>query len=184
MSKPFRKKTCAVWLCGVAVLLLLYLTHREWFDLLLLRDVVERHAFAARTLYLLLLSLLGFTFLPSTPFAVSGVLLFSPGEAYALNLIGILTSSTLIYYFARYLGLDAAFEARFPDSTKKVHAALQRKEFPIIVGWSFFPVVPTDVIIYVSSTLNIPYWKCLLGVLLGEGALNACYIFSIDMLIF
>ena len=124
MSKPFRKKTCAVWLCGVAALLLLYATHREWFDLLLLRDVVERHALFARGLYLLLLSFLGFTFLPSTPFAVSGVLLFSPGEAYALNLIGILTSSTLIYYFAHYLGLDTAFEARFPTSMKKVHAAL------------------------------------------------------------
>ncbi len=182
MSIPFRKKTCAVWLGCVATLLLLYFTKREWFDLLFLRDIVAQHAVLARGGYLLLLSLLGLTFLPSTPFAISGVLMFSPGEAYTLNLIGILTSSTLIYYFARYLGLDAAFEARFPDSTKKVRAALQRKEFPIIVGWSFFPVVPTDVIIYVSSTLKIPYWKCLLGVLIGEGALNACYIFSIDRL--
>ena len=68
-----------------------------------------------------------------------------------------------------------------PAKIGKVRTALRRKELPIIVGWSFFPVVPTDLIIYVASTLSIPLWKCLLGVLLGEGTLNAFYIFSIGL---
>ena len=42
-------------------------------------------------------------------------------------------------------------------------------------------MVPTDLVIYVASTLKIPLWKCLLGVLLGEGALNAFYIFSVGV---
>jgi uncharacterized membrane protein YdjX (TVP38/TMEM64 family) len=70
------------------------------------------------------------------------------------------------------------FESRYPEETRKVKGALKRKELPIIAGWSFFPVVPTDLIIYVASTLKIPLWKCLLGVLIGEGTLNAFYIFS------
>ncbi len=41
-------------------------------------------------------------------------------------------------------------------------------------------MVPTDLIIYVASTLKIPLWKCLLGVLFGEGALNAFYLFSVN----
>jgi uncharacterized membrane protein YdjX (TVP38/TMEM64 family) len=131
-------------------------------------------------IYLLILSLLGLTFIPSTPFAIGGVLLFSPGLAYLLNLVGILTSSTIVYYFARFLGVGTAFEERFPRQTQKVQSALTHKELPIIVAWSFFPLVPTDLMIYVASSLRIPVWKCLLGVLIGEGTLNAFYIFSVD----
>lgn len=35
--------------------------------------------------------------------------------------------------------------------------------------------------IYVASSLRVPLWKCLLGVLVGEGALNAFYIFSVGI---
>ena len=178
-APAFKKKTFVVWLVCVATLLVLYQVHRDWFDVERLRALVDENSALVITIYLGVLSLLGLTFIPSTPFAIAGVFLFSPALAYALNLVGILTSSTIVYHFAHFLGLHTAFETRYPEKVTKVREALRRKELPIIVGWSFFPVVPTDLIIYVASTLSIPLWKCLLGVLIGEGALNAFYIFSI-----
>jgi uncharacterized membrane protein YdjX (TVP38/TMEM64 family) len=181
-QKPtFKRKTFIAWLTVVAVALVLYFTHREVLDIEVVRSLVDRNRAFVIPVYLLFLSLLGLTFIPSTPFAIGGVLLFSPEVAYLLNLVGILTSSTIVYHFARFLGLGTAFETRYPRRTEKVKEALNRKELPIIVGWSFFPVVPTDLIIYVASTLNVPLWKCLLGVLLGEGTLNAFYIFSVGL---
>jgi uncharacterized membrane protein YdjX (TVP38/TMEM64 family) len=177
----FRKKTFVVWLVIVVTLLTLYFVNRDWFDIQFLQDKVADHKLAVVCVYLLILSSLGLTFIPSTPFAIAGVLMFSPAEAYLINLLGIITSSTIVYHFARFLGLNHAFETKYPIQIKKVREALQRKELPIIAGWSFFPAVPTDLIIYVASTLNIPLWKCLLGVLLGEGTLNAFYIFSIGL---
>jgi uncharacterized membrane protein YdjX (TVP38/TMEM64 family) len=94
--------------------------------------------------------------------------------------VGIITSSTIVYHFARYLGFAEVVHYRYPDQVEKVQKALARKELPIIAAWSFFPAVPTDLMIYVASTLSVPLWKCILGVLLGEGILNALYIFSID----
>jgi uncharacterized membrane protein YdjX (TVP38/TMEM64 family) len=179
-TKPrFRKKTFFVWLTVVAALLTLYFMNREALDVEIIRSLVDRNRAIVIPVYLLILSLLGLTFIPSTPFAIAGVLLFSPGLAYLLNLLGIITSSTIVYHFARYLGLGAAFESRYPKQTHKVQEALHHKELPIIVGWSFFPAVPTDLMIYVASTLNIPLWKCLLGVLIGEGILNAFYLYSV-----
>ena len=177
----FRKKTFIVWLLVVAVILTLYLTHRDSIDVNWIRGMVHDNRFLIMPFYLLLLSLLGLIFIPSTPFAIAGVFLFDPTVAYLLNLVGIITSSTIVYHFAGFLGLRTAFEARYPAKMEKVRTALDRKELPIIVGWSFFPVVPTDLIIYVASTLKIPLWKCLLGVLIGEGALNAFYIFSVNV---
>ncbi len=176
----FRKKTFFAWLLVVMAVLVLYLTHRDQIDVVWIRGVVNDNRFLVLPFYLLLLSVLGLAFIPSTPFAIAGVFLFDPMLAYTINLVGIITSSTIVYHFAGFLGLRDAFETRYPHRVEKVRAALAHKELPIIVGWSFFPVVPTDLIIYVASTLKIPLWKCLLGVLLGEGVLNGFYLLSVS----
>jgi uncharacterized membrane protein YdjX (TVP38/TMEM64 family) len=176
----FKRKTFIAWLVVVAVVLTLYLTHQDRIDVNWIRGLVHDNRFLIVPFYILLLSVLGLAFIPSTPFAIAGVFLFDPTAAYVFNLVGIITSSTIVYHFARFLGLSEIFETRYPKQTGKVRAALDHKELPIIVGWSFFPVVPTDLVIYVASTLKIPLWKCLLGVLLGEGALNALYLFSVN----
>ena len=178
-SPRFKRKTFIAWLLVVAAVLTLYLTNQDRIDVDWMRAVVHDNRFLIIPFYLLLLSLLGLTFIPSTPFAFAGVLLFDPMLAYFLNLAGIITSSTIVYHFALFLGLGHAFEARYPSQKAKIQQALSDRELPIIMGWSFFPAVPTDLVIYVASSLNVPLWKCLLGVLIGEGILNAVYIFSV-----
>ncbi len=175
-----RKKTLYTWIAVVIVILALYFLNKDLFDITFLKEYVGDHKFLVVTIYLLILTFVGLTFIPSTPFAVAGVLLFPPLEAYFINLIGIVTSSVIVYYFTRYLRLDIWIENKYPAQIEKIKKALRKKEMPIIAGWSLFPVVPTDLIIYVSSTLSIPFWKCLIGILIGEGTLNAFYIFSID----
>jgi len=176
----FKKKTFIAWLVVVALVLTLYLTNQDRIDVDWIRGVVHDNRLLIIPFYLLLLSVLGLTFIPSTPFAIAGVFLFDPTMAYVLNLAGIITSSTIVFHFAGFLGLRDTFETKYPEQMEKVRVALDRKELPIIIGWSFFPLVPTDLIIYVASTLKIPLWKCLLGVLIGEGTLNAFYIFSVN----
>lgn len=183
VKRKIRKKTLYIWMVIVIALLSLYFINRDLFDISFLKEYVDdRKAFVV-IIYLIILTFIGLTFIPSTPFAVAGVLLFPPAEAYLINILGIITSSIIVYYFTKYLRLDTWIETKYPEQIKKIKNALSRKELPIIAGWSFFPVVPTDLIIYVSSSLKIPFWKCLLGILIGEGTLNACYIFSLDLFI-
>jgi uncharacterized membrane protein YdjX (TVP38/TMEM64 family) len=180
---PVRRKSLFIWMTVVLVTLVLYFINRDLFDITFLKNYVGDHKVLVVSLYLLILTFIGLTFIPSTPFAVAGVLLFPPLEAYIINLVGIITSSLVVYYFTQYLRLDVWLESKYPVQIEKVKKALRKKELPIIAGWSFFPVVPTDLIIYVSSTLNIAYWKCAVGIIIGEGTLNALYIFSIDFFI-
>lgn len=176
-------KKVLIWAFIVAVLFFVHENHPEWFDITFLKEFTNNYKPLVIIVYLLLLSVLGLFFIPSTPFAIAGVVIFSPFEAYFLNLLGILTSSLIVYFFAKYLELDTQFETRYPKKLRKIKKALRHKELPIISGWSFFPVVPTDLIIYVASGLKIPLWKCLLGVTLGEGTLNAFYIFTANSFI-
>lgn len=178
-----RRKTLFIWIAIVVVTLILYLAKRDLFDISFLKEYVGDHKVLVISLYLIILTFIGLTFIPSTPFAIAGVLLFPPMEAYIINLAGIITSSIVVYYFTQYLRIDLWLESKYPVQIEKIKKALRKKELPIIAGWSFFPVVPTDLIIYVGSTLNIPFWKCALGIIIGEGTLNALYIFSIDFFI-
>lgn len=178
-----RRKTLIIWIIVIVVTFVLYYSNRDLFDISFLKIYVSDHKVLVISLYLVILTFIGLTFIPSTPFAVAGVLLFPPLEAYIINLIGILTSSLVVYYFTQYLRLAVWLEMKYPEKIEKIKKALRKKELPIIAGWSFFPVVPTDLIIYVSSTLSIPFWKCALGIIIGEGTLNALYIFSIDLFI-
>jgi uncharacterized membrane protein YdjX (TVP38/TMEM64 family) len=183
-NKPkVRRFTLYIWIAVLVVTLVLYFVYRDLFDISFLKEYVSEHRILVLSLYLIILTFIGLTFIPSTPFAVAGVLLFPPLEAYFINLVGILTSSVVVYYFTQYLRLNVWLESKYPAKIEKIKKALRKKELPIIAGWSVFPVVPTDLIIYVSSTLNIPFWKCAVGVIVGEGTLNAFYIFSIDFLI-
>lgn len=178
-----RKLAFFFWLLLVTAGIVTYLIFPEKINLSFLREVSEDHHTAALVIYFLILSARGLTMIPSTPLLLAGVLLFEPAELFAVNMAGILVSSTIVYYFSQYLGFDVYFETKYTRYASKIRKKLEDKELPIIVGWSFFPLVPTDLIVYLGSTLRINVFKCLLGVFIGEAVLNSFYILSATMIL-
>ena len=49
--------------------------------------------------------------------------------------------------------------------------------FAIVAGWSFFPLVPTDVICYVAGIAKMSFKKMVMALLFGEIPLVTTYIF-------
>ncbi len=127
--------------------------------------------------YLLLGCVRGFTLVPATYLVLAGMLVLPPVPLYALTLAGIVVSSTAVYYFAEAMRLDRFFERRYGPQVARLRALLRRRELPIVIAWSFFPLAPTDAVCYVCGALNVDLKKCLLGVAIGEGAICAVYIF-------
>ena len=75
-TPEFKKKTFIAWLTLVGLALSFYFTHRETLDVEVIRALVNENRILVIPTYLLVLSFLGLTFIPSTPFAIGGVLLF------------------------------------------------------------------------------------------------------------
>jgi uncharacterized membrane protein YdjX (TVP38/TMEM64 family) len=105
------------------------------------------------------------------------MLVLPPVPLYLITIAGIIVSSTAVYYFAGVMRLNQFFERRYAKQVAQLRALLQRRELPIVIAWSFFPLAPTDVVCYVCGALNVDLKKCLLGVVIGEGAICAIYIF-------
>lgn len=128
-------------------------------------------------IYLLASCLRGFTLIPITYFIVAGIILLPPLPLYILTMIGVLVSSASVYYFSEYLNFDEYFERKHPKQIQSIKNFLTKNELPIVIGWSFAPFLPTDLICYVCGAMEIDVKKFLFGVMVGEGISCAIYIF-------
>ncbi|HKW87835.1 MAG TPA: VTT domain-containing protein [Candidatus Acidoferrales bacterium] len=166
----------SIWFALVAFAIYMFL-----FDRNLIQSEFQRAFYFSLLLgggvYLLAGCLRGFTLIPSTYLVFVGLPLFPPRPLFLLTIIGILVSSASIYLFSESLHLGQHFEGRHKHRVMKVRAILQKNELPVIIGWSFFPFAPTDLICYVCGILEIDFWKFLFGVMVGEGAICGIYIF-------
>lgn len=177
-----RQVLTAVWLIGAAFAIWVFLFRREALEGLL-DSATGASLFAGGAIYLGLGCLRSFTLIPATSLVILGTVFLPPAILFPLTLVGILASSAAVYYFAEALHLDEVFARRHAAELARVRGLLERHGFPIVVGWAFFPLVPTDLICYLAGVIRMPIAKLLLGVGLGEGAICAVYIFVGDSLV-
>jgi uncharacterized membrane protein YdjX (TVP38/TMEM64 family) len=131
----------------------------------------------AAVVYFVMGCIRGFTLIPVTYLIPFGLLFLSPLVHFLLTIGGILVSSAGLYYFSERLQLAEYFETRHANHVARVRNLLRRQELPIVIGWSFFPLAPTDLICYVCGSLGVVVRKMLAGILVGEGIICAVYIF-------
>jgi len=138
---------------------------------------------ALYALYVALGAVRGFTLVPSTTLVLAAVPFMAPAPLLACTLLGIMISSASIYYFSAALRIDERVARKHPEKIARLTDLVNRYEMPIIIGWSFFPLVPTDLICYVCGVLRVRFWKFLIGVTIGEGAICAIYIYGGDQIL-
>ena len=167
-----------LWAALIFASLLLYYFFPEVFSPATIRQFFASNLYTGLAVYLLLSSIRGFTMIPLTPLLFAGLLVFPPLPFLLVNMVGIVVSSALVYYLARYFRFDHFFNSHYPKQIAKLTRMLQNRELPVIFVWSFAPIFPTDLIVYVCSVLRISITKTLLGVLAGESIICAIYIYG------
>jgi len=166
-----------LWLLFVAAFVLLYWTRAATWGSEF-RGVAESSMLLGYALYLALGCVRGFTLIPAANLVLLAIPIFPPVPLLALTLAGILVSSASIYAFAGSLHLAEYFETKHAAAVARVRAALARNPTTIVMVWSFFPLAPTDLICYVCGAMRISFRRFMIGVLIGEGAICALYIFA------
>lgn len=181
-SKPVRYTLFALWIVVAVAALYLYFFKREAIQTEM-RDAMSASFWAACLTYLLIGALRAFTLVPATFPLLIAMPFFDPWVLLTLTIPCIAISSSICYWFAEALHMDELFERKYPRQIGKLKGLLQRYQMPIIIGWSFFLFLPTDVLCYVCGSLKINYRKFLIGIMIGEGTVYAIYIFFGDWLL-
>ena len=134
----------------------------------------------ALLVYILLSMTRALLMLPCTPFVLAGGITFPewPWLVMIISYAGIVTGAFLVYSFPAFGSYDEYLEQKYPDKIKLLEEKLHgRHWFWIVAGWSFFPLVPTDVICYVSGIVKLQFRKMAAAVVIGEIPLVTIYVF-------
>jgi uncharacterized membrane protein YdjX (TVP38/TMEM64 family) len=181
-SKKLRYCLFALWVVVAVGALYLYFFKRAAVQAEM-RDALSASFWVACASYLLIGAFRAFTLVPATFPLLIAIPFFDPWVMLALTLPCIAVSSSICYWFAEALHMDELFERKYPKQIGKLKELLSRYELPIIIAWSFFLFLPTDVLCYVCGSLKINFKKFLLGIMIGEGTVYAIYIFFGDWLL-
>jgi uncharacterized membrane protein YdjX (TVP38/TMEM64 family) len=171
-TSQFIKKTIiGLWFVFILSCLIAYVYDPAWFSPKNIADFLSNYQGQVLLLYLLVSIIRGFSLLPSTPFVIAGTLLF-PDKSWIVfwvSILGITTSSSLIYFFSDFLGFTDFFKKRFPKKIQQIKTILE-KPYGVffIFFWSVFPFVPTDLISYVAGSMKLNFWKFIIPLFLGE----------------
>jgi uncharacterized membrane protein YdjX (TVP38/TMEM64 family) len=166
-----------IWALFVAAFAFLYYRYSSLWGTGL-TQLTATSAWLAYALYLLLGAVRGFALIPVTNLLVLAIPLFPPVPLLVMTLVGIAISSASIYLFAGSLKLGEYLRRKHGRHMARLESALHRNPASIVTAWSFLPVVPTDLICYVCGVMKVSFRRFMLGVLAGEGAICALYIFA------
>jgi len=178
-DRRLRYALFAIWLLIAGGALYLYFFKRELVRTEM-RDALSASFWVASISYVVIGSFRAFTLVPATFPLLVAMPFFDPWVLLGLTIPCIAISSSICYWFAEAIHMDEVFERKYPRQIHKLKAALQTYQLPIIIGWSFFLLLPTDLICYVCGTLRINFTKFLIGVVIGEGSVYAIYIYAAD----
>jgi uncharacterized membrane protein YdjX (TVP38/TMEM64 family) len=170
----------AIWLLATLSALSLYIFYPEQFTAEAIRGFLASAQGAMFGFFVLVSLVRGIFLIPSTPIVLAGALLFPEMQwtVFLVSLAGVLAGGTYIYFFTEFLGLDDFFQRRFAKRYAHAKRGMARYGIWIVILWSFFPIVPTDLISYVAGMTRMPYWKYALGLMIGEIPLVALYVFT------
>lgn len=170
-----KKVVLGVWILLIVVAITLCFLFPEEFTAEGIKNFIAQFNTIALVVYLLISLLRGLFLIPSTPFVLAGALLF-PDKlwlVFIISILGILGSGTFIYHAAQYLD----FSKKKAEKIDRINEKIRKYGFWIVLGWAFFPIVPTDLICYVAGRTRIHFWKYISALFIGETLLIALYLY-------
>jgi len=179
LGKLIRILMLLLWAAVILTAVAAYFADPSKFSARSIADFISTFETAVWVVYLSTSMLRGFTLLPSTPFVLAGTILFpsQPLAVLCISLVGILFSSTMIYFFSEVLGFHQYFEKKDAAVVDRLRRRLEHPLGAIFVAaWAFFPLVPTDLVCYLAGTVKMNYWKFIFAVLAGEAILCSFYV--------
>ena len=175
-----RRIALGFWVVLVATLLLLYSVNPDLLQPETLVEVLRQSGQPVLLAYFVLSVVRAFTLIPATVLIIAGTLLFPNQQLFVFvsSLIGVVASAALVYFFFEFLGLGELFARRHAERARWLEEQTRRRGFWVVLAWSAFPFVPTDLICWVAGTLKMHFGKFVAAVALGELPIVGFYVLA------
>ena len=170
-----------VWFGLVATTALVLFLNPELLERERLALFISEFGTEAFVVYVLISLARAMLLIPSTPFILAGALAFPdwPLAVLAASMAGIFSGALLVYSFPGIGGYDERLKARYPKQIGLIRERMRGKgAWWVVIGWSAFPLVPTDLICYVAGLARVPILRMAVAVQIGAFPLTAVYVYT------
>lgn len=169
-----------IWLALVAILGGLLLLFPDWLNRESIAGFLDGLGALALFVYVALSLTRAALMIPCTPFVLAGGIAFPELLllVWVISLAGVVVGAFLVYSFPSFGKYDEFLENKYPEKIALLNRQIHGPwSFWIIAGWSFFPLVPTDLICYVSGVVKLRFRKLITALLVGEVPLVTAYVY-------
>jgi uncharacterized membrane protein YdjX (TVP38/TMEM64 family) len=159
--------------------LVLFFLYPDWFTKEAISSFIKENSSNIFWAYLGISIVRGIFLLPSTPFVLAGILIFteSPWTVFWISMLGIMVTAAYLYCASKFLEFDKLFGDKLKSKSDKITEKLNKYGFWIVLAWSFFPLVPTDLICYIAGSIRMNFFKYFSAIFIGEAVLFGIYVF-------
>lgn len=178
--KKYKTALKYVWLTLLVTILLLYLINPSAFSVEGFKSFFRDNETYITLGYVVFVLIRSVFFVPATAVLILGIALFPDSFWFLLilNMIGIVIGSTLIYYAGKLFTAEDFFSAKHQEKLPIIKQKINDYGFWIVLLWSFFPLVPTDLVCYLSGATHMKYLKFIVAVFIGELILVSAYLWT------
>jgi uncharacterized membrane protein YdjX (TVP38/TMEM64 family) len=182
LKKQVKQFIRGLWLIAILIGLVYYFMNPNDFTPQSIKAFMENQGSNLLIFYTLVSFFRGLFLIPSTPLVIAGAIIF-PEQlwlVFIISMAGILFSASLIYFASDFLDFDKLFDKIKSKKVQTLRQKINNYGFWVVLVWSFFPLVPTDLICYIAGTIKMSYYKFILALFIGESILVAIYLFLGD----
>lgn len=175
-----RRHINTIWFVLVAIILSSIVLFPSWLSRESISGLLSQMGALSLVVYVLLSLSRSLLLIPCTPFVLAGAITFPqwPLLVFLISIAGIVVGALLVYSFPSFGSYDELLEKKYPEKIAYLREKMRSKyAFLFIIGWSFFPLVPTDAVCYIAGVAKMSFRKMLTALLLGETPIVVAYIF-------
>lgn len=132
-----------------------------------IRDLVLSYGAFSGAVYVFMQAIRPFTFLPPTPFTVAGGFVFGHTYGLLLSTVGTTIAALISFLMSRYL-LSDYVKGKVGGRYAGVEGRIGKRGIFFIIGLRLIPVVPFDVVSYLSGISGVSLADYVIGTVLGE----------------
>jgi len=150
------KRICIILIC-IAVGIGLYLQSPTLKSMTpeKVRHFLLQFGCLAPLVYILLFTIVPLTLFPDAILAIASGLVFGAVNGFLYTMIGAICGGTLAFFLARQLGKKHL--APTIEKHRQLHGAIESKGFSMILTMRLIPLIPFDIISYLSGASGIPF---------------------------
>jgi uncharacterized membrane protein YdjX (TVP38/TMEM64 family) len=148
-----------------------------------LQDAIEQYYWYILSGYALLISVRGLLFIPTMPVIMMMANSINYWTMFSVTLAATCCSAYLVCLAVDNLDMQKKVDALPGKTIKRAQHWINSSGIVAVTGWAFFPLVFTDIIVYLARLSGMSYKQIILGIAVGEGLLILILIIVTEWLV-